>query len=476
MSYRDVIVAATILGSLPFCFLRPWIGVLVWSWIGYMNPHRLTWDFAYSQPWALMVALATLSGLVLLAGKERRPLPRTLSVYLLVTLWAIFVLSTLGALQPTDAWDQLDKVSKILLITFVTMTLFRDVERVRILLYVIALSIGFFGLKGGIWAIGTGGANKVLGPPESFIAGNTEIGMALVMVIPLLVLLSRHEPRYWARTGLRVVMGFSVVAVLFTYSRGAVLGLAVIMPLMFLKSKMRLLIIPLAIVAALFGQAIAESVFPEQWLLRMGTVQTYERDKSANMRLNSWLVSYRLAKDYPIFGAGFRPFSPAVYLTYSPDEKWNTVQDAHSIYFQVMAEHGFLGFALYMGVIVSSLVALRRIMSQTRRRPALKLHHDMAQMIEVSLLGFLIVGAFLSMSYFDLFFHLIAITALLKVLVAEALAQEHAAPAAPVVVPGRVPPRGPVRVPPRSPALPAPASAPSRALPLSRPRPAPPRA
>src|SRR4030095_1085396 len=163
----------------------------------------------------------------------------------------------------------------------------------------------------------------------------------------------------------------------------------------------------------------------------------------------------------------------AVYLTYSPDEKWNTVQDAHSIYFQVMAEHGFLGFAVYMGVIVSSLVALRSIMSQTRRRPALKLHHDMAQMIEVSLLGFLIVGAFLSMSYFALFFPLIAITALLKVLVAEALAQEYAAPAAPapVVVPGRVPTRGPVRVPPHGPALPAPASPPSRALPLPRPRP-----
>lgn len=475
MSYRDIIVAATILGSLPFCFLRPWIGVLVWSWIGYMNPHRLTWDFAYSMPWALMVAVATLSGLVLV-GKDRRPVPRTFAIYLLVILWAIFVISTLGAVQPTDAWDQLDKVSKILLITFVTMTLFRDVERIRILLYVIALSIGFFGLKGGIWAIGTGGANKVLGPPESFIAGNTEIGMALVMVIPLLLLLSRHEPRYWARTGLRVVMGFSVVAVLFTYSRGAVLGLAVILPLMFLKSKMRMLILPLAIVAALFGQAIAESVFPEQWLARMGTVQTYERDKSANMRLNAWLVSYRLAKDYPIFGAGFRPFSPAVYLTYSPDEKWNTVQDAHSIYFQVMAEHGFVGLAFYLGMIASSLVALRSIMFRTRRKPALKLHHDIAQMIEVSLLGFLIVGAFLSMSYFDLFFHLIAITAILKVLVAEALAQEHATPAAPVVVPGGVPPRAPVRVPPRGPAVPAPSSASSRALPLPRPRPAPPRA
>jgi probable O-glycosylation ligase (exosortase A-associated) len=455
VSGRDLIVAATILGLLPFCFLRPWIGVLVWSWIGYMSPHRLTWDFAYNQPWALMVAMATLSGL-LFAGRERGPLPRVTAVYLLIALWVVFVISTLGAFQPDDAWQQLNKVSKILLVTFVTMILFRDPTRIRYLLYVIALSIGFYGLKGGIWALGSGGSNMVLGPPDTFISGNTEIGLAIIMVIPLLLLLSRDEPRRWAKLGLRATVIFSIVAVLFTYSRGAVLGLAIIMPLMFLKSRLRLLVLPLALVAALLGQSIAEAVFPERWMARMGTVQTYEKDRSANMRLNSWIVSYRLALDYPLFGAGFRPFSPAVYLTYSPDEKWNTAQDAHSIYFQVLAEHGFVGLGLYLAMIASTLLSLRSIMRRTRRRPALKFYFDTAQMFEVSMLGFLTAGAFLSMSYFDLFFHLVAITALLKVLVAEKIAQEEPAPILPRV-PARVPPRVPAR-------LPAPLPAPGRAM------------
>jgi probable O-glycosylation ligase (exosortase A-associated) len=296
----------------------------------------------------------------------------------------------------------------------------------------------------------------VLGPPDTFISGNTEIGLAIIMVIPLLLLLSRDEPRRWAKLGLRATVIFSIVAVLFTYSRGAVLGLAIIMPLMFLKSRLRLLVLPLALVAALLGQSIAEAVFPERWMARMGTVQTYEKDRSANMRLNSWIVSYRLALDYPLFGAGFRPFSPAVYLTYSPDEKWNTAQDAHSIYFQVLAEHGFVGLGLYLAMIASTLLSLRSIMRRTRRRPALKFYFDAAQMFEVSMLGFLTAGAFLSMSYFDLFFHLVAITALLKVLVAEQIAQEE---------PVAILPRVPVRVPPRVPArLPAPLPAPGRAM------------
>ena len=252
MSVRDIVVTLIVVGSLPFCLTRPWIGILMWSWIGYMNPHRLTWSFAYTMPFAMMVAVATLTGL--LFTRERKPLPKTIETYLLLALWVLFVISTLGAYNPTGAWDQLDKVSKILLVTFITMLLFQDAYKLKLLLYVMALSIGFYGLKGGIWAIVTGGGNSVLGPPDSFIAGNTEIGLAINMVIPLLVLLIRFEERRWVKMGLRATLFFSIPAVLFTYSRGAVVGLGVVLTLMFVKSKAKFVIIPLAIVVRALRQ------------------------------------------------------------------------------------------------------------------------------------------------------------------------------------------------------------------------------
>jgi probable O-glycosylation ligase (exosortase A-associated) len=430
MSVRDIVVTLIVVGSLPFCLTRPWVGILMWSWIGYMNPHRLTWSFAYTMPFAMMIALATLIGL--LFTRERKPLPKTIETYLLLALWALFVVSTLSAYNPTDAWNQLDKVSKILLITFVTMLLFQDAYKLKLLIYVMALSIGFFGLKGGIWAIGTGGGNSVLGPPDSFIAGNTEIGLALNMVIPLLVLLIRFEERQWVKIGLRATLFFSIPAVIFTYSRGAVLGLGVVLTLMFVKSKAKFFILPLAIIVAIFGK----SMVPEQWLARMGTIQTYEQDRSANMRLNSWYVAYSLGMDNPFIGAGFRPFSPAIYMRYSPDEKLNEQQDAHSIYLQVLAEHGVTGLALYVGLIASVLISLRRIRRRARSDPALAFHMNAAQMIEVSIIGYLVCGAFLSMSYFDLFFHLVAITIILKVLVLQATPAP--VPATPVPVRPRV--------------------------------------
>lgn len=54
---RDILVTALILGSLPFILRRPYIGILVWAWVSYMNPHRLTWVFAYDLPFAQIVGV-----------------------------------------------------------------------------------------------------------------------------------------------------------------------------------------------------------------------------------------------------------------------------------------------------------------------------------------------------------------------------------------------------------------------------------
>ena len=62
---RDIILFGIIFGLLPFCFLRPWIGVLVFAWLSYMNPHRFTWGAAYDFPFAKIIAVATIAGVFL---------------------------------------------------------------------------------------------------------------------------------------------------------------------------------------------------------------------------------------------------------------------------------------------------------------------------------------------------------------------------------------------------------------------------
>ena len=52
---RDYVLTAFVFGMVPFCVARPWIGILMWYWLGLMSPHRLTWSFAYTMPFAMVI-------------------------------------------------------------------------------------------------------------------------------------------------------------------------------------------------------------------------------------------------------------------------------------------------------------------------------------------------------------------------------------------------------------------------------------
>ena len=410
MPIRDLILIGIIIISLPVSFLRPWIGILLWTWVGYFNPHRFSWGIAYDLPVAQIIAIAVIGGLFF--SKERYPLPKTREIYILLGLWGIFFLSTLFAAYPDVAWTKLAGVSKILLITFIILILFQDTKKLNLLLMVTALSIGFFGLKGGIFAVMTGGKHMVLGPPRSAISGNTEIGLALIMLLPIFLLLWRMETRNWLRLLLLATFGFSIVAIVSTYSRGAMIGLATVISILIWRSRHKFLLLfllPIAVYLLLTG-------LPEQWFARMGTIQTYEQDTSAMGRIVAWKLSYRLALDRPILGFGFSCFTEETYHQYMHEYQYRAakVADAHNIFFQVLAEHGYSGLILFAGLIFSTVLSLRAISRKANGDASLKYYYDFAQMLEVSFVGYLVSGLFLSRSYFDLFYQLVAMAIILK--------------------------------------------------------------
>ena len=94
---RDVIITLIVLGSLPYAFKRPYIGVLMWVWISVMNPHRLSWGFAYSFPFAAIIAGVTLVGLLLTKDPKKLPNSPVVVVLVLFTAWmAIAALRSIG--------------------------------------------------------------------------------------------------------------------------------------------------------------------------------------------------------------------------------------------------------------------------------------------------------------------------------------------------------------------------------------------
>lgn len=405
---RDLIVLGIILGSLPFCFFRPHLGILVWSWVGYMNPHRLSWGIAQTFPVAYYVALAVLAGFIINADRRKLPLERETILLLLLTL--MYTVSSFFALIPEDAWEEWDRTIKILLMTFLTMILMADRKRLRWLLLTIALSLGFYGFKGGIFSLLTGGAYRIWGPENTFIGGNNEMGLALLMTLPILFFLAQEEQNWKLKTLLKAILLLSIISIVFTYSRGAFLGLAVL-TLTFLI-KLRKISIAVFIVVAGF---LLVTFAPEAWKERMMGIQDYEEDASAMGRINAWYFAWNLALDRPLVGAGFQAFDPDLFLIYAPDP--DDFHDAHSIYFEVLAEHGFPGLSLFLALLFSSILSVRKLKRTVKYIPSLQWVRNYCDMVELSLVAYMASGTFLGLAYFDLYYHIIAVVIILKTLV-----------------------------------------------------------
>ncbi len=59
---RDLAFTLLMLGLLPLAAARPFVGVLLWCWFSFMNPHRELWGFAAPWPWAAIIFGVTLLG------------------------------------------------------------------------------------------------------------------------------------------------------------------------------------------------------------------------------------------------------------------------------------------------------------------------------------------------------------------------------------------------------------------------------
>lgn len=410
---RDYIVTLLIFGSLPLILSRPFIGVLVWVLLGLMNPHRLCWGFAPTMPFAFIVAVTLLSSFLI--SKEKKQIPWTPLSVLLAFWWVWMLIASIDAAD--YPWDDWDKIWKIMLLTFVMIALLNTRERIHALVWVAVVSIGLYGVKGGIFTITSGGGAHVMGPTGTFIGGNNELGLALVMTIPLMRYLHLTTDRTLIKNALLGAMGLTFVAILGTQSRGALLGLASMSVYLALKSRNKATLLLTMVVLA----PLAFSIMPESYFNRMETIETFQQDRSAMSRINAWWTAWYSVLDNPLTGSGFGMWTPRLYMQYAPDP--SVVYDVHSIYFEVLGETGFVGFFLFIAIMLTALHSLNRVVKFADRDKRLIWMRDLASMVYVSIIGYAISGAFLGLAYFDYYYLFIAITVALTALMQRFIAE-----------------------------------------------------
>ncbi|MCC6531334.1 MAG: putative O-glycosylation ligase, exosortase A system-associated [Burkholderiales bacterium] len=409
---RDVLFTLLMAGALPAVLRWPWVGVMLWTWLSVMSPHRLTWGFAWNQPWAQMVAVATLLGMLFSSDRKHIPVTRVTVALLLMPLW--MAVTSVFALE--DPWFMLTKVGKIYFMLFVTLALLHTRKHIEILVWIIAGSIAFYGVKGGLFTIRISGGERVWGPSGSYIEDNNALAAAVIMCIPLLYYIRMTVNNAWVKRGMLVCMALCGFSVIGSHSRGALLAGVAMCALLWWRGKNKFLGL---IAGVCIGVALV--VFaPEKWETRMSTITTHE-DGSAQGRINAWAMAVNLVQDRPIVGGGFDVFAPTAFARWAPSP---AVQGAHSVYFQMLGEHGFPGLFLYLTLGMMSWSLASWIRKNAKGRADFEWAYWLASMCQVSLVGFAVGGAFLNLAYWDVPYTLIVALVLTRVLMEKEIVKE----------------------------------------------------
>lgn len=421
---RDILIILIFSVGALLALRQPYFGIMLWTWIGIMNPHRLSWGFAYTLPLAAIAAGLTLFAMSY--GKPRPHFPVNAPTKLLLAFIAWTGITTIFAIHVEPSFELFIRAFKTLFMTVIALTLIQERKHVMGLLWVVVGSLAFFGIKGGIFTIATGGSHRVWGPPDSLIYGNNELAVALVMTVPLLYFLSLNTTKIWQRWGFYLSMMLCSAAALGSQSRGAFLAIMAMVGALASKSKHRVKITVVMIAIIPFALA----ALPDSWWERMGTINNYQEDTSAMGRITAWKMAWNIAMDR-ITGAGFATSTRYIYDLYS-DTPGATILVAHSIYFQVLGDHGFIGLILFLALWYSTYRMAGQLKSLTENSPDKAWIRELGRMIQVSLIGFFVGGAFLSLAYWDVPLYFLVIVVAL-----ERLAKQASETVAPAPVPDK---------------------------------------
>ncbi|HET6236206.1 MAG TPA: putative O-glycosylation ligase, exosortase A system-associated [Acetobacteraceae bacterium] len=427
---RSIAFFVEMLVLLPIATIRPFAGVLLWSWVSFMSPHKLLWGPASSLPWAMAIIVVTLIGC--LSAREPKSFSLNPVTGCVVLFMICITMTSLTAMAPaSEVYQKWNIIIKSMSVLLLTSWLLTTKERIHALVWVMVLCLAYFGMKGGGFTIMHGGSNRVEGPPDTMIGDNNALAAGLLITIPLMNYLRMHSEHRIIRLGFATVMVLTLFSVVGSYSRGALLGLFAVTVFLWFKSKAK--VVSAMVLPLLVGSIIA--FMPADWMARMQTLTDAESTSSGETRMAIWNVAWQMAVHRPLTGTGFMgPYYDEIARQFVPGAVGRAV---HSIWFEVLGEHGFVTFFIWVAITVFGVIATRRTIKAANGVPGLEWCVDLSKMIQVSIIGYLVAGSFLSLSYWDFYFTILVVAAATHQYVRQALGETDTALRRPVAAGSR---------------------------------------
>lgn len=406
---RDLVTLAFLLPYAALAFMQPFAGYLLWGWAGLVALNFYLFGFLQGMPFVQLFAIITLAALLMRQRQESlRIQGNATSWWMLVFLLHALICATLAYPGLAFNWELWTTLGKTVLFCLFMPVLANSRFRIHALVLMIVIGTSFHGVLDGLKFLNSAGAHRA--QVIAKFGDNNHLAMLLLMVVPLLYYLYLYSKRHWVRIGFLLTILLMVLAVVSTNSRGGLLGLFAVALWLVYRSRRRVVGTLLVAAAAVLVVQLA----PESWVQRMDTIQDASIDDSFQGRLQAWRVSAAIAQEHPFFGGGLRAIqSPAVWLQFESAPSLLGFVDipptagvgraAHSIWFEVLGDQGFVGLLIFIGLIANAFWVARAVRRLARTNgPSERWAVDLANLLTVSMVAYAVTGSALSVAYFEL--------------------------------------------------------------------------
>jgi probable O-glycosylation ligase (exosortase A-associated) len=405
---RDMMLFGAMVVFFALAVSNTFIAYMLWGWAGLAAINYYVFGFMQTLPIVQAFAIVTL--ILILIGKddERQPfsLNRTSGIYLVYTAQAL-VCATLAYPDLARNWELAINLIKTLLYCVLMPMVLTSRYRIHAFVVMLAIATGLHGLLDGLKFIANAGRHVAMGIGK--FGDNNHFALVLVMSLPLLIYISRFVSSRLIKLGFMGATVLTVLAVVATHSRGGLACMVAVALWFIATSKRKMAGLLLVSVSAVLVVAMA----PADWTERMNTIRDAGADNSFMQRVSAWKVSSAIALENPVFGGGFhavqaRPVwerfenAPSLLPTMQGMD-FNIARAAHSIYFEVMGDGGFLGLIIFLTVFLNAILTARTVIREAiALGPEFEWARNLAEMLLLTIIAYLAGGALLSAAYFEM--------------------------------------------------------------------------
>jgi O-antigen ligase len=376
-------------------FFKPFWGLLLYLALLYLRPQEFV-EAMRAKPIMLALALLVLGTLLIHnAMRKNRILAFDLrqGVFMLV-FFAVIVMSQLQRLYLEGARMAFDSFLPVFILFFMIINLvssFAEMKRTYLMLFAMTVFLAANGILQHYRGFDIAGQTAFDGRIRwiGIFEDPNDLGLAILSFTPFALL------KLWGkgvalrdRVGYTVILGILLYALYLTNSRGTFIGLLAVLGYVFCR---RWGLVRGLLVAAALG-AVAFVAGPS----RLADMSVSE--ESASGRVVAWAQGLELLKWRPVLGVGYGSFTEYHPLT------------AHNSVVLCMAELGLVGLYVWMLLIVTSFHEAFAVERRARDGE----YAFYAQVLQLSLIGFFAAAFFLSRTYNEVLFIVLALCTILS--------------------------------------------------------------